>query len=243
MKRILFSLIALYLSIIVVYGQSLVITQTNGNLVNNGDTITSSVTAIDHSFIVRLDVINVSNNDLDVKVKKIELDTLPGTVNYLCWDLCYPPFIYTSANSVTIASEDTNRLFYGEYESHNQAGKTRIMYVFFDVNNPNDSAWAVVEYHSGSGVFYTESNKETSSINAFPNPTNGIINFEYQLEESYNTAELIISNVLGETILRKPIINSDGKMVLDLNGFESGIYFYSIILDNNTILSRKFVIN
>lgn len=244
MKRITISLIALYLSVIVVYGQSLVISHPqSGNTLNNGDTITATVTELDKSFVVRLDVTNTSSSSLDVKVKKIEMFTIPGSENFLCWDLCYPPNVFTSSNFLSINSNEKNTNFYGEYESNGEAGKSRIMYVFFDVNNPSDSSWAVVEYHTGSSVAYSNINKEETKVNAFPNPTNGIINFEYDLESDFESANILISNVLGEMIEEKQILNTEGKLVLDLSNYESGIYFYTIIVDNKAIISRKIVLN
>jgi len=74
-----------------------------------------------------------------------------------------------------------------------------------------------------------------SAISIYPNPTNGMIN--YQLEKD-NIKGLSIFNTTGHLILNKSINKQKGS--IDLSSFVKGIYILRIQTDNS-ILTKKIV--
>jgi len=62
-------------------------------------------------------------------------------------------------------------------------------------------------------------------FNLYPNPTNGKLFIEQQGSETIN--EIIVRNVCGQQVLEH-ILDGDGLQTIDLNSFESGLYFIEL---------------
>jgi hypothetical protein len=70
-----------------------------------------------------------------------------GTNANFCWGTsCYPPFVYESPETVRIDPGAGNSSFRGDYTHGGITGTSRVLYSFFDINNPADSTWFIVNY-------------------------------------------------------------------------------------------------
>jgi hypothetical protein len=74
-----------------------------------------------------------------------------------------------------------------------------------------------------------------NEIKVYPNPSTDIVNFEL----NSNSKALIIFDYTGKQILASDI--TDNKVVVDVNSYSAGIYFFKIFdLNNKEIYSDKF---
>jgi len=91
----------------------------------------------------------------------------------------------------------------------------------------------------GADEFYTTtaifSPNEKQEIFCYPNPTNGLLNFEFAKND---IQQITISNLIGKTIIEKTTIEQNE--MIDLSKFESGIYIIKIQTDNE-IFTTKIV--
>lgn len=116
-------------------------------------------------------VTNHSSSPMQVKVKKVELSLVGGTMNYFCWGLCYSNTIYISPNPVLIPAGVTdNSDFSGHYEPISTVGASTLRYVFFDENNTSDTACVNVLYDTYPEGIDNSILKENTSISVYPNP-------------------------------------------------------------------------
>ncbi|MDA3866768.1 MAG: HYR domain-containing protein, partial [Salinivirgaceae bacterium] len=74
---------------------------------------------------------------------------------------------------------------------------------------------------------------EQNGISIYPNPTNGIINFEFA---NNNTQQLKISDLKGKTIIEKN--NVQKTEIIDLYNFVNGIYIIKIQTDNEIFITK-----
>jgi hypothetical protein len=74
-----------------------------------------------------------------------------------------------------------------------------------------------------------------SQVNIFPNPTNGIIHFDYSIKGQSVTVS--ICNVLGETLIEK-----ENPTVIDLSVFENGTYFLICKIKDTYSSSKKIIL-
>jgi len=79
------------------------------------------------------------------------------------------------------------------------------------------------------------SNNKQKIINIYPNPTNGIVNFEFA---ETNIQKLTISDITGKQIIEKTKLQQNEQ--IDLSNFESGIYLISIQTDKE-IFTKKII--
>ena len=72
-----------------------------------------------------------------------------------------------------------------------------------------------------------------NGITIYPNPTNGMINFE---SDGYNIKKLTIFDVTGKTLIKRTEIQQNE--IIDLSSFENGIYIISIQTDNEIFTTK-----
>ena len=81
-------------------------------------------------------------------------------------------------------------------------------------------------------------NSLENSVSIYPNPSQGWINFEMEVEID---GIISIINPLGQTIHQETIKQIQTK--IDLNRFENGVYLYRIESDKVLISSGRFILN
>ena len=97
--------------------------------------------------LARFGVKNTSTSTKNIKVTRTVISEVSGSENNICWGpTCYPPFVNTTATSVSIASDETDSSFIGDYKSHGLTGSSIIKYCFFDENNPVDETCTTIEF-------------------------------------------------------------------------------------------------
>lgn len=242
MKRIILTISFFTLAISIVLAQSLSLSKENGAAINNGEEIkifgdsTSGNTI--YSYI---DVTNNTGNDLDVLVKKVELSLVSGAENTFCWGVCYTPSTYVSPNPVTISANSTTSDFYGEYMPEGNLGESKIMYVFYPKNDENDSTAVVVNYNATPvGLEEEEFNPELSEV--YPNPVHKKAFFKYDFQTSVNNAKIVIRDMIGSVVKEKYLTKQSGKISFDMYDLNEGVYFYSYIIDDETHITRKLIV-
>ena len=240
MKKILLVFTLVYASTIMLFAQNLSLSYAGTNY-SNGDTLTISTPDLNSTIVAHMWVTNNSSNPIAVRTKKIILDTIPGSDNYFCWTSCYFSQVYIG-DTMTVKAGETNKMFSGDYDAYGNAGKSRIMYVFYDDANPNDSVAFVAEYHAGSGVGYVLSEKPDVKLNVFPNPAQNFVNINFDIPVNFQNAQFEIRNILGSVVSSTPIDAKNGNRSIDISSLQNGVYFYTLMIDQQAILSKKLVI-
>ncbi|MFD3000189.1 T9SS type A sorting domain-containing protein [Pontibacter toksunensis] len=84
--------------------------------------------------------------------------------------------------------------------------------------------------------------KPVPSINAFPNPSRGLTTLALNLPGN-NTYKIRISNTIGR-VMRVQELGPAEKMEveLDLSSYPSGIYFYSLLVNDKTVETKRLVL-
>ena len=213
----------------------------------NGSTITNTTielwgdTSVETAF--HLDVENISSNSLEVKVKRIETNVLSGSMNYFCWVQCYAPSTSLSPQASTINAGNTSNLFSGHYIPGTNMGSSSIVYVFFDSNNSNDSAYVIVNYHStAAGIKDNKEVIKNSISNLWPNPAQSFVSFNYMLDDNSRSGKISIHNMLGVVIKEVELMGKQSSATISVSNFEPGIYFYSFMVEDKVITTKRVVI-
>ncbi|MFO8055591.1 MAG: T9SS type A sorting domain-containing protein [Bacteroidales bacterium] len=199
-----------------------------------GDTTTNVVYAY-------VDVVNNTDFDIDVHVRKYEQTLVGGSENYFCWGQCYPPSAYVSSAAITVDSQSVSYEFEGEYMPHENLGTSKIMYVFFDESDPDDSVAVVVNYVV-TPVNMEEAGFEPLFSAAYPNPSDDQVAFKYELPATVRDAKVVIRNMIGAVVKEAPLSGKSGEVTIETGDLNEGMYFYSYILEGKTHSTKKLVI-
>ena len=222
------------------------ITDNDGNVVNELSLTTyGSSTAFELAmhFTATLD----GSSPKTVNVKRYELNTLPGTTNYFCWELCYAPRNsgdYPEWVGVDFVDLEPGIPFegFGAYiRPLGVMGVASFRYVWYNVADPNDSTWMDINFESGqTGV---AENLGSASFNLFPDPAIGQdITLDYAFNSTAQGRTLEVFDMLGSTVLTRTLGAPEGRLTLPAAALKAGVYFATVRENDRAVLSRRFTV-
>ena len=93
---------------------------------------------------------------------------------------------------------------------------------------------------AGSQNINTSLSSATLLQNA-PNPVSGTTSIQYSLPEGSSRGQLLLTDALGKTI-RAIQLTSSGVVNVDVSSLSSGVYNYSLVVDGNTLQTKKMTV-
>ena len=124
-----------------------------------------------------------------------------------------------------------------------QAGSSTVRYTFFDVNHRNDSANFTLHILATNvvGIKNIAAKSKNKISTAFPNPSINNTSITYSIENPKNTL-LVLYDVLGKEVWSKKPESTEGIFQLNTSSLQAGIYFYSLLVDNVSIVTKKLIV-
>jgi len=77
----------------------------------------------------------------------------------------------------------------------------------------------------------------------YPNPAVNVITLDYRLLDIDTKASIVIRNVIGSEMGVFHLNNTETNVVMPLDNFSSGIYFYTLQIDGQEMVTKKFMVN
>ena len=243
LKKHLVPTIIFCLTSAITFAQSLQISDESGIVPNGTELYVWGDSGLATLIKKELDVRNISGGTIDVKVKKIETTMVTGSSSLICFaGACYPSYIFVSTNSSTLIQNGLDTSFAGDYKPKGHLGESIITYVFFDINNINDSAWVTVRFNA-TPVAVSEAQMLKPSIsNPYPNPANLNCTISYSVPKSINSAKFVLQDIIGSKVAENCINDKEGKLTINTSLLTEGLYFYSFFLDGKLFQTRKLII-
>ena len=244
MKKLLLSLIVMIFAA-QLSAQSLAF-KYEGETVEAGTTI-NIVSDLNPSMEIQFDIHVINTTDADINVvAQMESDPSNPTSDYLCWGSCYMPGVLEAENVVTAGDEGVfngHVMFVDAEWNTLPVGTTaKITYTFFDERNPEETYSFVVNFK-----YQTESIVDYNSVdvfsNAYPNPANNTVSFDYNMPFDVNSASVAIYNMMGQEVVRQNLNLGGSRADINVSNLNEGVYFYSLIVNNQTVKTNKFVVS
>ena len=174
-----------------------------------------------------IEIMNISLEQKDIKVRRTMLITIDSTSNYFCWTACYIPSVSLSPNALTINGDSTiNNTFTSHFKPSGHYGISEIQYTFFDANNPQDSANVVVRYEIAPLGISKISN--VTSLKAFPNPADDKVTLSFTRSSMNGKGTIELYNMLGAKVYAQQVEDMDGTISISTENLKAGLYFYSL---------------
>ena len=209
-------------------------------LTPNENPVDGEIVDADTELITEIAVQNTSENTIDIMVSREVVSGLQGTQNLFCWTACYGPSTSVSTSPITFAPGelDENR-FAVHYLPNENLGSVTIKYCAYVENNPLDSACVNVTFNA------TTISVDDFTANGFsefyPNPTSKSANIQYSLSSDL-AAEIILTDMLGNKVVSKEIIERNGILDFDLSSVNPGLYFANIFIGNELNSVKRLVV-
>jgi len=180
---------------------------------------------------------------IDVRVKRITVDTVPGTQNYFCWEQCYEPATSVSPTALNIPVGERISQFYADYKSNGIPGVSVLTYCFYDDANEADSVCATVRFSATPvGILDVFTQDRSGVSEPYPNPARNEARVNYALHSGWQSAKVDLYSMLGAKVRTVRLTNDHGTLTLHVSDLPSGMYFYSLVVDDKTVTTRKMLV-
>jgi hypothetical protein len=191
---------------------------------------------------IPLKIKNTSDRAQFYMIRKIQSDLISSQKAYFCLDLkCLEPTI--NEFSKRIEPGETIQLNY-TIEGNMLSGQNSIRFQIFPKGKPQETTEYTVSLaiHEKTDKPVLFQSKDITIQDVYPNPVQDHAFVDYRIHNENLKAKLIIHNILGKPMNEYNLPASESRVKLQTEEFTSGIYFYTLYLDNNGVLTRKLII-
>ena len=218
-----------------------------GKTAEPGTTI-DIVSDLNPSMEIQFDIHVINTTDADINVVA-QMEDLTGIgMTYLCWGNCFMPGVLEAQNTVTAGGE-------GVFNGHvmfidANSGEVlpvgteiKMAYTFFDERNPEEKYVFTVNFKYQTEESIVDYNSVEVFSNAYPNPANNTVSFDYNMPYDANSASVAIYNMMGQEVVRQDLNLGGSRADINVSDLNEGVYFYSLIVNNQTVKTNKFVVS
>lgn len=214
-------------------GQVLIHVEGQPNVAYNGDTLELSGNTND--MYKEMYVLNTSGVNADYKWRRVKLSTTSGYTDqlcddFLCWICTGDP--WNRPTFWTIPSGDST-LFKPILVTGGVSGTAHYRYYIL---NSSEVAIDSVDVKFTSTVGAEEITKFEYKL--YPNPANVVVNLV--LPEISGDVKFVLYNMVGSEVLKQTLVQ--GSNTINCESLQNGVYFYSIIRNNEIVETKKLII-
>jgi hypothetical protein len=130
-------------------------------------------------------------------------------------------------------------------ETGMMTGQNSFKFEVFPRGNPSAAvefnvAVSIEEKRTKSLVYQS---KDITIHDVYPNPVSDQGAFiDYTIHNDAVKAKVVIHNILGRTMNETDLPNSETRIRIQSDDLATGIYFYTLYLDNDGVLTRKLIV-
>lgn len=129
-------------------------------------------------------------------------------------------------------------------ESGIQSGQGNVKFQVFTKGNPADAidyavSVSVLEKDQKQIIFHS---KDITIEDVYPNPVQDLAYMDYRIHNESIAAKVVIHNILGRPVTEFELSPYEDRIKIQTDEFVSGIYFYTVYLNNNGVLTRKLIV-
>lgn len=89
---------------------------------------------------------------------------------------------------------------------------------------------------------FVYSSRDITIYDVYPNPASEYAMLDYTLHNEHVEAMLVIHNVLGSHLIDQGLSYLENRVKINTDALPPGVYFYTVYLDKEGILTRKLVV-
>jgi hypothetical protein len=123
-------------------------------------------------------------------------------------------------------------------------GFSIIKILILNKSNPTESASFdinfLVEAKPEKSNIYTS--RQITIHDVYPNPVTTFASIDYTLHADPLKTKIVLHNILGSPIKEYELSPFENKLKLNVEDLNSGIYFYTLYIDNEGVITRKLIV-
>lgn len=188
---------------------------------------------------------NTSDRPLNIVVKRLDKVIGSSQKLYFCWgNECFSEDIDKLPVSQQIAPETSSEEFVSVLEAGLAEGYSSVTYLIYNRDNPAEAYQTEVAYSvEDQAPDRTIYESRAIRINdVYPNPVTEFALIDYAILDPEVDAKVIIHNVLGSIVAEYELPYLETRVKINAQEFNAGVYFYTLYLDNEGVMSRKLIV-
>lgn len=194
-------------------------------------------------------VTNSGSTPMNVMVRFDEVSAGPtNSGHYFCWAICYSEgavtdgFVTPSQHALTIDAGASVNNFYSDYVPNGTVGTATYRYTFYDQSNPSDETSIEITFDTQNvGIEELEAGSNAIS-ESYPNPASRVAKMNYTIAPAVQNAEVVVYSMLGAKVKQVGLEEKQGTLKIDVSSLPSGMYFYSLVVDDKAISTKKMLV-
>ncbi len=247
MKNFTLFLVFVFAGLIVV-SQDIILRDEEENDITNGELQLEGPASYDIMKAKIFFTNNMEEVDAYVLVRRVEVDVLPGTINYFCWnDACLDETTFEVEDPIILAPGETSTAadFYADYLPEGQAGTSVIRYEFFSDRDDFETVQVTVSYTTEETTNISESIYANKDIltSLYPNPAKDFVELKYDIPFGVNEASVCLYSITGTKLKEEALSVSSTTSRIDTSFLPRGMYMLAILIDGQTVSTRKLVVS
>lgn len=199
--------------------------------------------AVSETLQIPIKIKNQSDKAQFYIIRKVQSDLGSTQKGYFCLNNnCLDPGIEEFSKRLE-PGETIENLNY-TLETGLVTGQNSIRFGVFVKGNPaqaieHEVNIIVEEKRSKSMVF---NSKDITIHDVYPNPVSDLAYIDYRLHNESVKAKIVIHNILGRSMSESELSFYETRAKILTDELAAGIYFYTLYLDNDGVLTRKLIV-
>lgn len=194
---------------------------------------------------VPIQIENLTSDPIEIGIRRVDQVIGSSQKSFFCWDgNCLEEGATELPSPKRLEARQKIEKFTSVLEAGLVAGISSVMYEVYNQKNPSDAVELEITYsvedEAAEKVIYSS---ETIKIkDVYPNPVSEFAIVEYQLVDREIEAKVMIHNVLGSVVGEYELNYLEDRIKIKTDNYNPGVYFYSLYLDNEGVLTRKLIV-
>jgi hypothetical protein len=221
-----------------------------------GTTIYDTISAFELT-VHDLELHNTTTNTVRYQVNRSIMNPPLESESYLYF--CTGTQCYSPQSGINWTPSDTGSVInalatlpsgpgtYGiaaHYDADSLGNTTIVKYRVYNRMASGDTAFVIIHYiNMSTGV---EENEKLASgrISAvYPNPANSVASIKYDMNQYAQNGKIQFYDMLGKKVKEIELTEKQGIAKVDVTEFNSGIYFYSFLINDKVLTTKKMVVS
>lgn len=188
---------------------------------------------------------NISDRPIYVFIDRVEKVVGSTQITNFCWgEDCYEASIERLPLSKRIEPGEVSDAFISVLQSGLVEGYSTVKYSIYTRSNKQEVVSHEVTYSvkgdRNSHTLYSSNALVFNEI--YPNPVREFAIINYKINDPDTKVKVMLHNVLGSVVGTYELSALGQVLKIDTKEFNSGVYFYTLFMDGDGILTKKLII-
>ncbi len=231
------------------------------HIINDGTDVTNGTftVEIDAStpYVNELELLNTTSSSVNYQVNRT---VLSGPLDadamlYFCTGTqCYSPQTATTWTPTSLpaalgpnASLPSGSGTYGISAHYDVGAINNNMTVMYRVYNTAastvDTAYVTIHYVASTAGIEENQMASGNVSMAYPNPASSVASIKYDMNEFSSKGRIVFYDMLGKKMKDLVLTDKQGVAKIDVSDLTPGIYFYSFIVNDKVMATKKLIVS